>query len=207
MAEENRPVRGVRREGQWNLRVDAVGEERDDRGGRDNRSDAREGRDHRRAPRRGNARAGGEGRKSEGKGAQDRAPDRRPHAEVPRALCGHGVGDRREDEARRGNQEERAGEHEVVEALALAETAVDEERDEERDESRRRFERDVELRARVREREARDEARRGRQRRGGCGEAQGEEANAHSTEENRHARPFRLAFTKINAKARGKDRY
>jgi len=117
------------------------------------------------------------------------------------------VRDRGEDEARRRDQEERAGEHEVVEAPAFPKAAVDEEGDEERDQGRGRLERDVELGARVGEREAWDEARRGRQRRGRRRGAQSEEANAHFTKGNRHSRPFRLAFTKINAYAGRKGRY
>ena len=189
------------------IRVDSVCEEADDRRCRDQSSDATERGDHGRAARRGDARRGREGRKSQSQGSENGAAHGGPHAEVARSLGRNGVRDRREDEARGGDQNERAREHEVVEALALPETPVDEVRDQEGDERRRRLKGDVELRARVGEREARDEARRRRQRGRGPGEAQGEEPKAHSKEGNRHSEPFRLAFTKINARAARKARY
>ena len=183
VAEKDRPVRRVRRERERDIGVDAVREEADDRRCRDQSSDATERGDHGRAARRGDARRRREGRKSESQGTENGAADGGPHAEVPRPLGRNRVRDRREDEARGGDQNERGREHEVVEALALPKTPVDEVRDQEGDERRRRLEGDMELRARVGEREARDEARRRRQRGRGPGEAQGEEPKAHSKEE------------------------
>jgi hypothetical protein len=117
------------------------------------------------------------------------------------------VRQRRKDEARGRDDHERAGEHEVVETLALAESSVDEERDEERDQRGRRLERDVKLRARVREREPGHETR-GRSQGGrGAGEAKREEPKAHSKGGNRHSEGIRLAFMKINAQAARKVRY
>ena len=183
VAEEDRPVRSVGRERQRDVRVDAVGEEGDDRGGRDEGAGARERGDHARAPRRGDALRGRERRQSERERPEHRASDGRPDAEVAGPLGWNRVRQRGEHEARRRDQEERAGEHEVVEALALPETAVDEVRDEERDQRRRGLERDMELRARVGECEPRNQARCSRQRSRGAREGQGEEPDAHSREE------------------------
>jgi hypothetical protein len=150
---------------------------------RDQCSGATERRNHGGAAGRGNALRGREGGKSESQGLRARRRHEAHTLKFRAPSAGTVCGTAEKDEARGCDQDECGGEHEVVEALALAKTAVDEVRHQKGDERRRGLEGDVELRARVSEREARDEACGRRQRGRSPRERQSEEPKAHSKEE------------------------